>query len=283
MESPIKGYFVFLERKKSGDIFLSPVVEYKKEMGQEYLKKIRYYLPQMLPLLNKETTPEEYPRRPLYSFNSPCGMCDYALLCIYGDISGYDFTEKKVYPKPYISPTALIQFDVCPRQWAYHAYGVKSTQRSAAIVLGEAVHGAIEAYLKMAKECEETFTQIWDAYREAALKYPQKADFLQYREIGVQLCRRFPAFWQHTSQRIGVKEIEVEAQRRVRYDSFILSGKMDLLCSVDRGLTILDWKLTNRKYDDAWLLLSEQMTSYFLLLDGEGVDNTEDSEIIRDQ
>lgn len=267
----MKGIFVILERKQGGGIIPSTPVKYEKERGEEYLEKIAFYLPQMLPLIEGRVYPEKYPRRTLYSFNSPCGMCDYMGLCFRGDMDGLTFYERKVYPVPYLSPSEIITFEVCPRQWAYNRSGIRKKTTAASICLGDSLHQAIEAYLKVGKPPAAVFAEVWTQYQNEEMVYPAKNTWKTFFEIGVKLADKFPAFWEEFSEIHGILSILSEGKNYRAFPElgFNLTGKPDLVAVTQSETIVVDWKLTTTKYPEEWCRVSDQMTAYFLLCEEE--------------
>lgn len=262
----MKGFFVILERRIKGDIHKTEPVFFDPARAEEYLKKIRFYLPQMLPLIRGEVDAEYYPRKTMYSFNSPCGMCDYSKICLNNDLEGYHFKERREYNPPFLSPTEIIKYETCPRQWAYLRSGIRAITQSALLVVGDSLHLAIETFLNYNHNCTEIFVAEWEKYKEVELNYNKKESYKVLREIGIHLMRKFPLFWEQAKKELSIIRYFTEIKTYRNYPDFNLNGKPDLVCfSKDGEKIVIDWKLSSKKYDRQWIHVSDQMTSYFLL------------------
>lgn len=272
----MQGYFVNLEEKASGEIVKSPPIKYEPVRVEEYFDKIEFYLPQMIPLLEGRAECEEYPRRTLYAFNSPCGMCDYASLCLQGDIMGLTLRDedKKSSDRIYLSPTQLLKYETCPRQWAYYVAGYRTELSSAKLHFGDSIHNAIEAYIRLGRDPKESYSIFWGEYKDAPLSYSKKASYDYFKAIGEGLMEKFPKFFeQEIVVGLNLSEIQAEAlSSKCLYDNFMghpvyLTCKPDLVCITHDGMRIIvDWKVTTKKgFDEDWLPVADQMTAYFLL------------------
>lgn len=271
----MRGYFVNLHEKIGGEILKSPPVHYDSVRLIEYLDKIKFYVYQMLPLLKGEAECENYPRRTLYAFNCPCGMCDYEGLCHRNDITGLTLREsKRTSEAIFLSPTQLLRYETCPRQWAYYAMGYETTISAAKLHFGSSVHSAIEAYIRLGKEPKEAFSFFWGEYKDAPLKYTEKTNHEYFQKVGDSLMEKFPAFYdQEIITGLNVSETQVEESNTKRLHEYIgypvyFTGKPDLVCKTHDGDTmIIDWKVTSKKtFSESWLSVSDQMTGYFLFL-----------------
>lgn len=263
-EDEIIGVFCVLQKKADPDIVPHKTVRKMADI-EEYIRKIDFYLPEMKRLLYDGVEIDYYPRRSLYAFNTPCGLCDYAGLCVYGSLEGYaigyDATERR-YAKPFVSPTETIRYETCPRQWAYYKTGIKSVYRAATAECGTCLHRGIFAYIMEGEDPVEVFREEW--YRlenEKYLKYGQKERFKSLLDIGEKLMKKFPEKWESW----GVEVISAEQKTSVEFDSFILKGKPDLKGRKDGRIIIWDWKFTAVNYNDIWTLICDQMTGYAAL------------------
>lgn len=268
------GYFINLEEKVGGEILKSPPVRYDIFRISEYINKIQFYLPQMLPLLEGQEEYESYPRRTLYAFNSPCGMCDYAGMCLNGDVMGVSIKEKKeFYGSVYLSPTQIIRYETCPRQWAYYVSGYRTELSPAKLHFGSSVHNAIEAHIIMDSDPQEAFSYFWGEYKDAPLQYTKKgANHEYYQKIGQSLMERFPEFWKKEKAEMNISEVQAEVantKRLFNYNEYPvhLTCKPDIVCKSEDTTIIIDWKVTTKKtHDESWLSVSDQMTGYFVFL-----------------
>jgi len=229
-----------------------------------YLQKIRFYLPQMRPLFQGVEI-EYFPRRTLYAFNTPCGMCDYAGLCINGRLEGYiigyDATAKQ-YRKPIISPSEIIKYETCPRQWAYSKTGVDTPYRSAIPESGTVMNIAIDEFIVLGVDPEEVFDREWGPKAEdKRLRYNKTDTHASIGRIAKAALRKFVPMW----DKWGLQDVVVQGKYMVEFDEFYLKGKPDLKARKDDDTLILDWKFSSSTYTDLWTRVSDQLTAYAAL------------------
>ena len=101
-----------------------------------------------------------------------------------------------------LSPTAALTYEDCPRQYWYR-YIVRAYRplRPAALGFGDAVHQAIEQYLRAGvrgESCDPVaaFTAVWDHHTATtALEYPNPWSAAELRATGQRLLALFPGAW----------------------------------------------------------------------------------------
>jgi len=262
----IRGHFLCLE-KQSGKIQISRPVFHTEDREVEYLKKIQFYLPQMTPLIKGKVLPEDYPRKTLYSFNSPCGLCEYRSLCHEGDMTGLSFYERKPYDIPFISPTEIIQFEVCPRQWAYHRSGITPSVRYGKTEFGTAIHRAVEEYVDKEVPPVEVFLEVWGQVRESVV-FTEKESAQKYTELGMRLLKKFPQEWGKIKESLGLVLPGITEDKSWVFFKdlgFALTGKPDLQCRDTKdGLVVIDYKVVSKGHQEWWPAVSDQMLAYLI-------------------
>lgn len=259
IDKTIQVSYCIIQKKKDPEI-VSFQTQKNIEDAYEFIKKVNFYLPEIKKIYDS-TPAEYYPRRPLYAFNSPCDLCDYAALCIQGDTEqyslGYDATEKK-YRKPYVSPTEIIKYETCPRQWAYYKSGITTPVRSAATECGSSIHVGIYNYLLTGQDPVIAFRESWE---EVALnphiKYGQRDTHKSLEDIAIAGLKKFPKFWESW----GLTVECLEKAHTVDAGDFILKVKPDAVASKDGKTVVIDWKFTAVAYNPLWVAISDQLTA----------------------
>ncbi len=260
----ISGAYWVLQKKSAPGIVFRETGRTIRDV-EEYIRKIKFYLPDMSRLYENGDV-DYYPRRILYAFNSPCGLCEYRSLCIEGDLSGYIIGYSAIeagHGKLFVSPSDVIKYETCPRQWAYYKSGVKSPFSSAASECGSCLHKGIEEFLLNGDDPVRVFEQEWMERKDAAtITYNQKDTHQGLLEIGMKLMSQFPDKWRET----GLEVCNVERTVRIDLGDFCLKGRPDIVATKDCNLYVIDWKFTAVSFSDDWVAKSDQMTAYAALL-----------------
>ena len=257
----IKTKYVFFEKKSTPEIKVFETIRDEK-MVREYLYEIKFYLPMMKLALNN--TADIFPKKSLYIFNSPCTLCDYTSLCseTYTD----DFkTVKPKKDKLFISPTDIIQFEICPRAWGYKKDGIYSLKKRGIIEAGTCLHFAIESFLLEKKDPVKVFQEKWDTINFEELEFSKRESPELIKEIATILLEQFPNFW----EKQNLEVLSMEEKTYIEFaNNVVFSGQWDLLCKEENGdEIIIDFKFSSPNGEESiinWLHNSDQITGYAL-------------------
>ena len=179
-----------------------------------------------------------------------------------------------------LSPTAALTYEDCPRQYWYR-YVVRAYRplRPAALGFGDAVHQAIEQYLRAGvrgESCDPVaaFTAVWDHHTATtALEYPNPWSAAELRATGQRLLALFPGAWAQAELALALDgQGEPLLERRLEAPlapGLNLTGKPDLVV-LDAQLRtlILDLKTPSQAGAiEAFEARADQLAAYQLLLD----------------
>lgn len=260
----IKTKYIFLEKKSTPEIKVFETIRGENNI-REYLYKIKFYLPMMKLILDNK--PEIFPKKSLYIFNSPCTLCDYTSLCNETYEDNFNTVEVKK-DKLFITPTDIIQFEMCPRAWGYKKEGIYPVKKKGIIEAGICLHHAIESFLIDQKDPVQVFQEKWNAFNFNEIEFSKKDSPELIQEIATNLLKKFPEFW----EKQNLEVLSIEERTYINFnDSVVFSGAWDLLCKEKNGKheVIIDFKFSSPNGDDSvmkWLHNSDQVTGYALCL-----------------
>ena len=260
----IKTKYIFLEKKSVPEIKVFETIRGEKNI-REYLYKIKFYLPMMKLILDNK--PEIFPKKSLYIFNSPCTLCDYTSLCNETYEDNFNTVEVKK-DKLFITPTDIIQFEMCPRAWGYKKEGIYPVKKKGIIEAGTCLHHAIESFLIDQKDPVQVFQEKWNAFNFNEIEFRKKDSPELIQEIATNLLKKFPEFW----EKQNLEVLSIEERTYINFNNWVIfSGAWDLLCKEKNGKheVIIDFKFSSPNGDDSvmkWLHNSDQVTGYALCL-----------------
>jgi hypothetical protein len=260
----IKTKYIFLEKKSTPEIKVFETIRGEKNI-REYLYKIKFYLPMMKLILDNK--PEIFPKKSLYIFNSPCTLCDYTSLCNETYEDNFNTVEVKK-DKLFITPTDIIQFEICPRAWGYKKEGIYPVKKKGIIEAGTCLHHAIESFLIDQKDPVQVFQEKWNAFNFNEIEFRKKDSPELIQEIATNLLKKFPEFW----EKQNLEVLSIEERTYINFNNWVVfSGAWDLLCKEKNGKheVIIDFKFSSPNGDDSvmkWLHNSDQVTGYALCL-----------------
>lgn len=180
----------------------------------------------------------------------------------------------------YIRPSHALSFDECG--FAYYlkyVLGVKESVTPANLPFGTAIHAACTGFV-LAEASGDTsfdpvsvFTEGWQkALESEPLEFSSMWSADDLTETGMRLVDQFPDAWKATGLAPLIDEHGPVVERRfeVRIDNgLILSGQPDVVAMDDEGGVVpLDIKTSAQAYGEEFLLASEQLTDYQILVEG---------------
>lgn len=182
----------------------------------------------------------------------------------------------------YIRPSQALSMDECGfAMYLKYILQVKQDITPANLPFGTAVHEACTGYIlaeaagDSSFDPEKTFNDCWE---EAINTEPMDFSSLwgpeDLRNTGLRLVELFPAKWKETGLTPLIDEVGPVVERRFEVEiepGLILTGQPDVVAMDDEGGVIpLDIKTTASPYDEIFLLASDQLTDYQILVEGNG-------------
>lgn len=178
-----------------------------------------------------------------------------------------------------LSPTAVLKYETCPRQYYLEeVWRVRTVHTPANLVFGRIVHAVIEQWLRgwlagQTPDAVRLFDGLWrKAQFEHGIEYSATQSAKSLAATGQALVAQFVSAWlgfglmpvlDIRSEPMIERKLDVELAPDLTY-----VGKLDLLVLDGAGrLVCLDLKTPASATDPGWLEASDQLTDYQLLLD----------------
>lgn len=179
-----------------------------------------------------------------------------------------------------ITPTGLVLYQDCPRAYKHKEVDrLKTKKQSVNLPFGTALHSAFETSIScLHRGVSVNPIEIFKASFETEIagkeiEYPNHFDKDSTVEMGMKLAERFHEIW----PTLGLVPLEDDQgnllmEKRMEFmlpDNILLVGKMDLPVLDKAGqLIILDLKTARSEADPSFLNVSDQLTAYQVLVDG---------------
>lgn len=253
--------------KRSGvEIQIHPPVEIGCTV--DFLKKAKKYVPDMARLL-RGAEPEEFDTRTLYIHNSPCELCEYAALCYDGSTEGLICEyERENFDVLWLSPSHILKYEMCPRQWAYSYLGYRYKTKRASRHFGDAIHAAVYARFRDNGDPVETFVKHFDA-QDLELEYTKREGHKVLLEKGKALMDRFNKMslsdlYLDGAVSCSIEERIIETENvagiKVRYK---IVPDIVFEFETDKEVMIVEVKTSySSVYTERWIRRSDQLNWY---------------------
>jgi len=182
----------------------------------------------------------------------------------------------------YVRPSFALSYDECG--FAAHLkyiLGVKQEVIPANLPFGTAVHEACTGFILAEASGDTSFDPVQvfrDKWTEAVETQPLDFSSLwgpdDLQETGLRLADLFPAQWRATGYAPLVDEQGPIVERRfqaVIEEGLILTGQPDVVAiDQDANVVPLDIKTSAAAYEEEFLLASDQLTDYQILIEENG-------------
>lgn len=178
-----------------------------------------------------------------------------------------------------VRPSHIIKHDDCPAAF-YMQYieGIRTAATSINLPFGTQVHNSCTGHLQavmLAKQFDpvKVFESAFEeALNTQTLEFPSDKSAEDYLAMGKTLVERFPEAWEQSGltplvDSAGEPVIERRLQTRIA-PGIILSGTPDVPAMSDEGeICVPDLKTAGQASDPIFILASEQLTAYQILLE----------------
>jgi hypothetical protein len=182
----------------------------------------------------------------------------------------------------YIRPSHALSYDDCG--FAYYlkyVLGVKQNVTPANLPFGTAVHEACTGFIlaeatgASSYDPVQVFRDMWCKSLETeALDFSSSWGADELTQTGLRLVDLFPAAWEATGYAPLIDDQGPVVERRFQAkisDDVVLTGQPDVVAMDDEGGVIpLDIKTSAQAYGEEFLLASEQLTDYQILVEANG-------------
>ncbi len=164
---------------------------------------------------------------------------------------------------PHLSYSRINKYLTCPEQYRlYYVEKLRPKVDSAGLVFGALIHVALAELFRSGVDPVETFSREWQNLKNVELRYNKRESWEDLKEKGGNLLTKFI---REELPRIQ-KVLSVEKKFDLSITSLNLPfvGIVDLVADVDGGKTVVDFKTSASGYEDYEVVLSDQLTAYWL-------------------
>jgi len=164
---------------------------------------------------------------------------------------------------PHLSYSRINRYLTCPEQYRlYYIENLRPRIESAGLVFGTTIHASLADYFRSRADPVEAFRRAWGNLKNVELRYSSRESWDDLYAKGENLLKKFLA---EEAPRIE-KLFGIERDFKLMVASLDLPfvGIVDLVAQVDGQFTVVDFKTAASDYEDHEVVLSDQLTAYFL-------------------
>jgi CRISPR/Cas system-associated exonuclease Cas4 (RecB family) len=164
---------------------------------------------------------------------------------------------------PHLSYSRINRYLTCPEQYRlYYVEKLRPRIESAGMVFGALVHIALAELFRNGTDPVATFLHEWQNLKEVKLDYRKRESWESLKEKGEALLRKFLKEEAPKIRKVFGVEKKFEITVTSLDQPFV--GIVDLISEVDGQTTIIDFKTATNGYEEHQVVLSDQLTAYFL-------------------
>jgi hypothetical protein len=164
---------------------------------------------------------------------------------------------------PHLSYSCINRYLTCPEQYRlYYVEKLRPKIETAGLVFGALVHVVLADLFRNGTDPAEAFLHEWQNLKEVELDYGKRESWESLKDKGESLLRKF---LKEEAPKIR-KVFGVEKKFELSVTSLPLPfiGIVDLVAQVDGQTAIVDFKTAATGYEDHEVVLSDQLTAYWL-------------------
>jgi CRISPR/Cas system-associated exonuclease Cas4 (RecB family) len=164
---------------------------------------------------------------------------------------------------PYLSYSRINRYLTCPEQYRlYYIEKLRPRIESGGFVFGALIHLALADLFRTGTDPVGAFRREWGNLKDVELRYGKRESWEELGEKGEKLLDKFVRDEAPKLQQI----LSVESKFELSITSLELPfvGIVDLVARVDGQTVIVDFKTAASGYEDHEVILSDQLTAYWL-------------------
>jgi len=164
---------------------------------------------------------------------------------------------------PHLSYSRINRYLTCPEQYRlYYVENLRPRIESAGLVFGALIHIALAELFRSGTDPVETFRREWGNLKEVELRYNKRESWEDLKEKGEKLLEKF--LQEEVAKIQKVFSVEKKFDLTITSLGLPFVGIVDLVARVKGHKTIVDFKTAASDYEDHEVVLSDQLTAYFL-------------------
>jgi CRISPR/Cas system-associated exonuclease Cas4 (RecB family) len=166
-------------------------------------------------------------------------------------------------PTPNLSYSRINRYLTCPEQYRlYYLEMLRPKVESVGLVFGARIHLALADLFRSGVDPVDTFQKDWESLKEVELRYGKRESWQDLKGKGVKLLEKFLKAEAPKIQQ--VHSVEKKFELRITLLELPFVGIADLVAQVNGLKTVVDFKTSGSDYEDHEVILSDQLTAYWL-------------------
>jgi RecB family exonuclease len=164
---------------------------------------------------------------------------------------------------PNLSYSRINRYLTCPEQYRlYYLEKLRPKVESAGLVFGARMHLALADLFRSGVDPVETFQKDWESLKEVELSYNKRESWESLQRKGAKLLDQF--LKAEAPKIRQIESVEKKFELRITLLELPFVGVADLVAQVNGQKTVVDFKTANSDYEDHEVILSDQLTAYWL-------------------
>jgi len=164
---------------------------------------------------------------------------------------------------PNLSYSRINRYLTCPEQYRlYYLEKLRLKVESASLVFGARIHLALADLFRSGVDPVDTFQKDWESLKEVELNYGKRESWEGLKGKGAKLLEKFLKAEAPKIQHI--ESVEKKFELRITLLELPFVGIADLVAQVNGLKTVVDFKTSGSDYEDHEVMLSDQLTAYWL-------------------
>lgn len=161
-----------------------------------------------------------------------------------------------------LSHSRINRYLTCPEQYRLHYIErLRPRHESANLVFGATIHLAIASFFRSGDDPARVFAAEWENLTGVELQFSSRDSWESLRDKGQKLCK---AFVSEAAKIEAVLAIEQRFELAVSTVPAPFIGYLDLVARIGGRKTIVDFKTASSAYEDHEVILSDQLTAYWM-------------------
>lgn len=163
---------------------------------------------------------------------------------------------------PHLSHSQIQRYLTCPEQYRLHYIErLRPRHESANLVFGATIHLALAEFFRSGVDPAKVFDAEWEKLTGVELQYSSRDSWESLRDKGRKLCE---AFLGEAASIEEVLAVETRFELAISTLPTPFIGYLDLVARIGGKKTIVDFKTASSAYDDHEVILSDQLTAYWM-------------------
>ena len=166
-------------------------------------------------------------------------------------------------PVPHLSFSRINRYLTCPEQYRLHyVERLRPKKVAAAMLFGALMHIALADFFREGISPTATFKREWQNLKDIELHYSNRDSWESLGGKGAKLLEKF--LQEEIAKIQKVYGVEKKFELAVTTLALPFIGAVDLIAQMEGQTTIVDFKTAASDYDEHEVVLSDQLTAYWL-------------------